>query len=190
MRKILTMIALLLIAFASTAYASNFKVTDEQYGIIPNGGLRYTFNENYQTVDIIFMPLTDSEMMVKVIANNRLIGDERVAYRKISNLQQVYDKDINRYFYVIRLSSSSENDNSVQYVMGYDRENSKWQTYVKSTNYYNPIPYAEPWIYVQKGKMILQYSVLSTHPLAQEYNLFWDNDKNWFGYEDLGKVQY
>lgn len=196
--RIFVVMAFLLTAFSSITYASNFSVTADGSGKIsavtssnPIGSLGAKFKENNTNASIFFLTKNEKTMNVIAMYNNKQVGNAQIAYRKYIRIEQVYDHQSGKYFYVIHTSASSDGDEAIEYVMGYDRSAGAWHVYVKSTNYYNPLgSYAEPWINVSNGRMILQYSVMSTHPLTQEYNLFWDSNNNWFGYQDLGKKQY
>jgi hypothetical protein len=67
---------------------------------------------------------------------------------------------------------------------GYDTFAAKLEMYVDSINYWSPLPLPEMFVR-EDGDLELSFDTMERTNNPTRYRLFWDAERNWFGYEDL-----
>ena len=72
---------------------------------------------------------------------------------------------------------------------GYDTFAKKLEMYVDSINYYSPLPLPSMLVR-QDGDLELRFDSLNRKADPTRYRLFWDLNRNWFGYQDLNVPVY
>lgn len=72
---------------------------------------------------------------------------------------------------------------------GYDTFARKLEMYVDSINYYSPLPLPSMLVR-QDGDLELRFDSVNRSGGATRYRLFWDLERNWFGYQDLNTPVY
>ena len=72
---------------------------------------------------------------------------------------------------------------------GYDTFAQKLEMYVDSINYYSPLPLPEMFVR-EDGDLELSFDTVERTDNPTRYRLFWDLERNWFGYEDLNSPGY
>ncbi|BDA09514.1 hypothetical protein INF25_04675 [Megamonas funiformis] len=188
--RICLLVCGLMLAFVGVTYASSFSVSADKYGKVEGNGIEFSFPENNKTIQIAFLT-KDNERYLIAGKDGEPIYAAQIPNVKYVRVKQVYDTETGKYAYIISGSINSMGDSDLSLLMGYDEQKEAWQLYVNPINYYNPLgKYAEGYIYVENGELILAYSIISKHPKAQEYHFFWDENSNWFGYKDYGIVQH
>lgn len=188
--RILFLMACMIFCMTVVSFASSFQVSNTKYGTITGNGVSVSFNENGYNIQMAFVP-SGSQMTMYVGKNDDVIYKANFPYHKYLRIDQVYDRNVGKYAYIIMCSDNMDGDGGFTYLMGYDNQKNTWQMYVNPANFYNPIgQYADTQIYVSNGDIVLAYYILSKHPQTQEYHFFWDENSNWFGYKDYGIVQH
>lgn len=188
--KILFLIVCMIFCMTAVSFAGSFQVAETKSGTITSNGVSGSFTENGYDIQIAFVP-SGSQMTMYVGKDNDVIYKADFSYHKYLRIDQVYDKNSGKYFYIIGASDYMDGDGGLMYLMGYDNQKNTWQLYINPANYYNPLgQHAEPHIYVSNGDIVLAYFQMGLHQPSQEYHFFWDNSSNWFGYRDYGIVQH
>lgn len=188
--RILFLTACMIFCMTVVSFASSFQVSNTKYGTITGNGVSASFNENGYNIQMAFVP-SGSQMTMYVGKNDDVIYKANFLYHKYLRIDQVYDRNVGKYAYIISAADYMDGDGGLMYLMGYDTQNNSWQIYVNPVNYYNTLgSYAEPHIYVSNGDIVLAYFQMGLHQPAQEYHFFWDENSNWFGYKDYGIVQH
>ena len=72
---------------------------------------------------------------------------------------------------------------------GYDTFAKKLEMYVDSINYYSQLPLPSMLVR-QDGDLELRFDNVNRTAAPTRYRLFWDLDRNWFGYQDLNIPVY
>lgn len=72
---------------------------------------------------------------------------------------------------------------------GYDTFAAKLEMYVDSINYYSQLP-LPTMLARQDGDLELRFDNVNRTAAPTRYRLFWDVQRNWFGYEDLNVPVY
>jgi hypothetical protein len=72
---------------------------------------------------------------------------------------------------------------------GYDTFAGKLEMYVDSINYYSPLPLPEMFVR-EDGDLELSFNNVERTANPTRYRLFWDKERNWFGYQDLNVPVY
>jgi len=72
---------------------------------------------------------------------------------------------------------------------GYDTFAKKLELYVDSVNYWSPLPLPSMLVR-QDGDLELRFDSLNRKADPTRYRLFWDLQRNWFGYQDLNIPVY
>ena len=190
--KLMRMLILMVCLFAGTigaAYASNFSEAGHKYFTIGYSADGYVYKEGRnKEITISVKKYSESSMILAAYVNGDRVYTKELPARKYAVIKNFYDSTTGRHFYGITLGRYQDGSKTdLNYIMGYDAANKKWQTYVNAANYYDPVPYSEGAdIHIRHGDIYLSYSQLATHPLQQASRLFWDEENEWFGYEDLG----
>ena len=69
-------------------------------------------------------------------------------------------------------------------LFGYDPQSKKVIKYVDSQSYYSPLPYPSMAVDAD-GDLRMSFTSANTRDVPVRYKLFWDEDSNWFGYQDI-----
>lgn len=123
----------------------------------------------------------DKKYEIMAFVNKNKVSEKETRDGVAWKITEIKDDDSNRIFYLINTQYGND------YVMGFDRENLKWQTYIDSSQLENP-DHGIPDITVRGGRLLVQYKSLIHRETAYTYYLYWDEDEHWLSYECAGFV--
>ena len=146
-----------------------------------------TFNTNDGKLRLQIRRLANSsaekQMHGIIWLNNERIYDEyfpEVAggytFRAIKNTAD------SRQFYVIQSRDRA-------FLLGYSPAGKKIETYIDSQSYYCDFQAAPTIVTTKNGNLILAFENYAG-TLSARYHFTWDNNKQWFGYSNLGTYRY
>ncbi len=122
--------------------------------------------------------LTDKQTVFTVFCDENNIYSSSIYYFREYRIFRVKDMESQCEFFVLNMAKES-------WLMGYDKENNKWNIYISSNDYENTVK-GEPWISVKNEKLYLTYQQEGIRVKQQVYRLEWDDNKGTFNCIDEG----
>jgi len=189
-KSIFTLFALML-NFAACSADDSFQTIYEKQNFTRNlqddQAFVETFTTDYGTLKFQWRKLWQSgrDKRMHLMA---WMKDEKIAdsyYPESDNgytFRAIKDTSNNRQFYVVQSAERA-------YLFGYMPEAKKLSIYIDSKNFaheFEAYPYILP---LKNGDLILafeQVNIGNAKPQRLRYRFFWDKEKNWFGYSNLG----
>ena len=187
--KILFVLSCLMI-FTATAFAEFRTIKDDPWFNFgrDSGGLSMAntkvFEAEREPVKIRIKELVfkDKKYAIMAFVNKEKVF-EKETYDGIAwKVTEVKDSDSKRSFYLINTQYGND------YVMGFDRENLKWQVYIDTSRLENP-DHGIPDISVRDGRLLVQYKSLIERDYAYSYEVYWDDDDHWMACDRLGYLE-
>ena len=188
--KILFLTLLIVLSVTGTAFAEFKTIKDDpwfNFGRDSSGPSlqnTYVFESEREPVKIRVKEVMFKDGKYEIMAyvhKNKVFEKETrdgVAWK----ITEIRDDDSKRTFYIVNTQYGND------YVMGYDRENMKWQVYLNTSSLENP-DHGIPDILVRNGRLMVQFKSLINRESAYTYYIYWDDDDSWLGCECAGYVE-
>jgi hypothetical protein len=118
---------------------------------------------------------TESKDEFFVYKNQQCIFQKELMHSDVYQIYKLRNLKDRRIFYV--LNSAQEN-----WLMGYDANEKCWQLYI--TGMELPALAGKKMLFEKNGALLWTVYNEETKAILQQYQIFWDEGANWFGYQE------